>query len=137
MLHTVNSDARAQLAEAFPCQSLGCDVRQLLLRSGELDLHPAIINALPNEVVPDVNMFAAILEDRVATEGDSGLVVDLQCGGAGLLASEFCDQPRQLDSLARSSGTSHVLGLARCEGYHLLLLGLPGDQIVAEEENYT
>ena len=111
MLHTSNSDARAQLTEAFPRQSLGCDVRQLLLCPDELDLHPAILDALSNKMVPDVDVFAAVVEDRVATEGDGGLVVDLQVGGVGLLASELCNQPRQPNSLARSSGTGHVLGL--------------------------
>ena len=89
MLHTSNSDARAQLTEAFPRQSLGCDVRQLLLCPDELNLHPAILDALSNKMVPDVDVFAAVVEHMILAERDGGLVVNLQAGGTGLSASEF------------------------------------------------
>ena len=83
------SDPGAQVAELLTSQGFGQYVRQLICSSNRLGLHPAILNTLSDEVIPDINVFVAVVEHRILAERDGGLVVNLQAGGTGLSASEF------------------------------------------------
>jgi hypothetical protein len=66
----------AQFAETFPRKRLRQNVRQLLGGVDGDDVHPAFLDALTNEVISGVYMFAAFVKNRVLTELDGGLVVD-------------------------------------------------------------
>jgi hypothetical protein len=64
--------------------------------------YPAFLDALSYVVILDIDVFAAIVKDRIFAELDGGLVINLQYKGTGFLSSELCKEPRQPDSLARS-----------------------------------
>ena len=89
VLYISNPNQRAQFTEALSRQGLGQNVSKLFCSSDRLRLYPAILNTLMNEVIPDIDVFAAVVEHRVFAERDGGLIVNLQAGGAGLSASEF------------------------------------------------
>ena len=73
-------------------------------------------------MVPDLNVFPAVMEERVLRQGERRLVVDEEFRPCGFLVQHLAKQPRQLDALTRSGSGSHVLGLARGERHHPLLL---------------
>ena len=77
---------RAQPAEAFLAKGLRQHVRQLLCCLDGLKSHPVLLDALFDVVVPDIYVFAAVVEHRVLVQCNGRLIVDLQCGCAGLLA---------------------------------------------------
>lgn len=60
-----HSDFVAQLLEYYPSQWLGQNISQLIF--GADVVHPwlALFNTIPNEVVPCVNVFAALMEDGI------------------------------------------------------------------------
>jgi hypothetical protein len=89
ILYIYNSDSGAQLSELLTPQSLGKNVRQLLRGPNGPELYPAFLDTLAYEVVANVDMLAAIVKDRVLTESDGRLVVDVEGEGTSLLASEF------------------------------------------------
>jgi hypothetical protein len=55
---------------------------------------------LANEVVLRINVFTVIVEDRVLTEHDCGLVVDLQVECSWFLTPELYQEPSQQHTLA-------------------------------------
>ena len=78
-----------QLAKALTPQSLGEDVRQLLLGSDGLELHPVLLHAFTNKMVTNIDMPTTIMENGILAERDGGLVVNLQCDSVGFLVLEF------------------------------------------------
>ena len=86
----MNTEFGAQLTEAFAPQSLGADVRQLLQRPNGLNLNPVLLDALADIMVLDINMLTSIVEHRIPTERDGGLVVDLEYESSCLLSLDLC-----------------------------------------------
>ena len=74
-----------------------------------MQLHPALLNTLANEVITNVNMLTAIVEDGVLTESDGGLIVNLQISGAGFLPFELCEETRQPYTLSGCCRCGNVL----------------------------
>ena len=111
------------------------NIRTICIPSADvLDLHPAFLDAISDEMILGVDMFAAIVKDRGFAEHNNRLVVDLESGGAGFLGLELGEKSRQPDSLAGSGGGCNVLRFTRTERHDLLLLGLPDDEVAAKEE---
>jgi hypothetical protein len=76
--HQLNeANLGVHFAETVMRRCLCQDVHRLLSGVDGLDLHPSFLDALSNVVISCVNMFATILEDRIFTELNGGLVVDL------------------------------------------------------------
>ena len=118
----MDPNQRTQLTEMLPCQGFGLDVRQLLYSADCIDLHPTFFNTLSNEMIPNIDMFGAVVEDRVFAERDGGLVVYLQLDDAGFLTLELCDQPCQPNPLAGCSGCSYILCFTGGQCHNFLLL---------------
>ena len=134
LLNIGDADLSVRLHELDARQGLCQDVRELLICADEFDLHPALLHAISDEVIPRFDVFTAVVKDRVLTEQDRGLVVDLRDGGAGFFSSELAKEPRQPDALPSSCSGRSILRLTGAQGDDLLLLRLPGDDVVAEEE---
>ena len=86
VLYINDPDLRAQPAEAFLAKGLRQHVRQLLCCPDGLKSHPVLLDALSDVVVPNIYVFAAVVEHRILAQCNGELIVDLQCGCAGLLA---------------------------------------------------
>jgi hypothetical protein len=72
--------------------------------------HPVFFDTLPNEMILDVNVLAAVVKHRVATQLDGGLVVNLQREGVDLCFSlKLSQEPSQLNPLTRCSGGRDIL----------------------------
>lgn len=70
-------------------QSFSENVRQLLHGFDGLKLHPVLLHTFTNEMIANVDMLTAIMEDRVLAERDGRLIVDLQSDSTGFLALEL------------------------------------------------
>ena len=60
-------------------ERLGEDVCELPTSFNELDDDLPSIDTIPEEVEPDVDVLAPIVENQILREGDGGLVVHHQC----------------------------------------------------------
>jgi hypothetical protein len=59
-----------------------------------LNFHPVPLNTLTNEMIPQFNVFAVIMEKLILVEHDGKLVVNLQIKCFGLIAFQFSSSSR-------------------------------------------
>jgi hypothetical protein len=84
--------------------------------------------------VPHPDVLAPFIENRVLSQGQSGLAIQLEFHRSSVSAEEITKQSNKPERLSRSGGGCYVLSLAAGQGHHLLLDRLPANETLAEEE---
>mgnify|MGYP007071371421 CR=1 FL=1 len=82
MLASDDSHSITHLLEMDPSERLGENVSELVTCANVLNINAAVVDALPDEVVAQLNVLAPVVEDRVFAQRNRLLVVDAEPGGA-------------------------------------------------------
>jgi hypothetical protein len=89
----------AQLLEMNPPRCLCQQVRQLLLCRDVVELDPFFLDAVPDEVEPDVDMFAPIMEHQVLAQRNGRLIIHEQLWHPRLHPEHVNKEPGEPDAL--------------------------------------
>jgi hypothetical protein len=77
------------------------DVGELVLSAHELDVSVATVNTLTNEMIPSLNVFAWVMEDRVLHQADCCFFVDTELDRAIIVSKQLALEPPEPDALTR------------------------------------
>ena len=103
--------------------SLGEDISRIVSRGDEEQLE-----VLVSDVVVDLNVLGAFMEDIIMSNVDSTMIVTINRNGSGLWSIHVSQEPAKLDKLAGGVGKSTILSLSTGTGNHILLLAAPRDK---------
>ena len=100
--------------------SLGEDISRMVSRGDGEQLE-----MLVSDVVVDLNVLGAFMEDIIMSNVDSTMIVTIDRSGSGLWSIHVSQEPAKLDKLAGGVGKSTILSLSTGMGNHILLLTTP------------
>ena len=100
--------------------SLGKDISRIVSRGDGEQLE-----VLVSDVVVDLNVLGAFMEDIIMSNVDSTMIVTINRNGSGLWSIHVSQEPAKLDKLVGGVGKSTILSLSTKMGNHILLLTTP------------
>ena len=100
--------------------SLGEDISRMVSRGDGEQLE-----MLVSDVVVDLNVLGAFMEDIIMSNVDSTMIVTINRSGRRLWSIHVSQEPAKLDKLAGGVGKSTILSLSTGMGNHILLLTTP------------
>src|SRR5579859_6704956 len=106
----------------FWSQCLHQSIHHHILRWTVFQPCRSIFNAVPDEVVLDVNMLCTCMVFQIVCEGDSTLIVTIDDVLIADLISDFSEEAEEPDLLLECMEESHVFRFWAGEGDHRLLL---------------
>ena len=106
----------------FWSQSLRQSIRYHVFRWTILQSHRSIFNAVPDEMVLDVDMFCSCMVFGIVCEGDGALIVAVDGVLIADVVSDFFEEAVEPDELLESVEESHVFRFRAGEGDRALLL---------------
>ena len=83
---------------------------------------------LVSNVVVDLNMLGAFVEDIIMSNVDSATIVIIKRSGSGLWSIHVNQKPAKLDKLASGVSKGTILSLSTRMRKHILLLAMPRDE---------
>jgi hypothetical protein len=105
---------------------------------GDRDVQDADItdgNTFPDEVVVDLDMLCTLVLNGVGGEVDSADVVTVDEIALWQWSMELLEELLKPTSFNHAVGHSKILNLSARQGDDVLVLGGPGDEIIAKEHN--
>ena len=83
---------------------------------------------LASDVVVDLNVLGAFMEDIIMSNVDSTTIVTIKRSGSGLWSIHASREPAKLDKLVGGVSKGMILSLNTGTGNHILLLTMPRDK---------
>ena len=80
---------------------------------------------LASDVVVDLNVLGALMEDIVMSNVDSTMIITIKRSYSGLLSIHVCQEPLKPNKLIGGVSKSTILNLGTGMGNHVLLLTTP------------
>ena len=80
---------------------------------------------LASDVVVDLNMLGAFVEDIIISNVDSTTIVTIKRSDSGLWSIHVSQEPAKLNKLASGVDKGMILCLSTGTGNHILLLAMP------------
>ena len=108
--------------------SLGKDISRLVSRGDGEQLEISFLEMLVSDVVIDLNMLGAFVEDIIMSNVDSTMIVTIKRSGSGLQSIHVSQEPANPNKLASGVGKGTILCLSTGTGNHILLLATPRDK---------
>ena len=108
--------------------SLGKDISRLVSRGDGEQLEISFLEMLASDVVVDLNMLGAFVEDIIMSNIDNTTIVTIKRNDSGLWSIHVSQKPTKLDKLASGVGKGTILSLSTGTGNHILLLATPRDK---------
>src|SRR5258708_8149187 len=95
------------------CQCLGQNICHHIIHSYELEVNSAIGDALPNKMVPDIDMLCCSMIDRVMGEEVGGTIVNVQSGQPRHTLTELAKKFEQPDQLLSGLGCCDIFRMCQ------------------------
>ena len=92
---------------------------------------------LASDVVVDLNVLGAFMEDIIMSNVDSTTIVIIKRSGSALWSIHVSQEPTKPDKLAGGVGKGTILSLSTGTGNHILLLATPRDKRSTQQETKT
>jgi hypothetical protein len=127
-------DPGAKLTELDPPNGFNEQIHKLVLGVNIACLEVLFLQAVSVEVVPQPDVLATFIKNRILCQGQSGLVVHPKFHRSSVSAEEMTQQSNKPERLSQSGGGCYVLGLAAAQGHHLLLVRLSANETLIKEE---
>ena len=108
--------------------SLGKDISRLVSRGDGEQLKISFLEMLGSDVVVDLNMLGAFVEDIIMSNVDSTTIVTIKRSGSGLRSIHVSQEPVKPNKPASGVGKGVILCLSTRTGNHILLLAAPRDK---------
>ena len=108
--------------------SLGKNISRLVSRGDGEQLEISFLEMLASDVVVDLNMLGAFVEDIIVSNVDSTTIVIIKRNGSGLWSIHVSQEPAKPNKLASGVGKGTILCLSTGMGNHILLLAAPRDK---------
>ena len=108
--------------------SLGEDISKLVSRGDGEQLEIAFLEMLASDVVVDLNVLGAFMEDIILSNVDSTMIVTIKRSGSGLWSIYVSQEPAKPDKLTGGVSKGTILSLSPGMGNHILLLATPQDK---------
>ena len=108
--------------------SFGEDISRLVDREDGEQLKIAVFEMLVSDVVVDLNVPGAFIEDIVMSNIDSTSIIIIMRNGSGLWSIHVSQEPSKPDKLTSGVGKGTILSLSTRTGNHILLLAVPRDK---------
>ena len=108
--------------------SLGKDISRLISRGDGEQLEISFLEMLASDVVVDLNMLGAFVEDIIMSNIDSTTTVTIKRSGSGLRNIHVSQEPAKPNKLASGVGKGTILCLSTGTGNHILFLAAPRDK---------
>ena len=83
---------------------------------------------LASDVVVDLNVLGALIEDIVMSNVDSTTIITIKRSGNGLWSIYVSQEPAKPNKLASGVGKGMILSLSTGTGNHIPLLAAPRDK---------
>ena len=83
---------------------------------------------LASDVIVDLNMLGAFMEDIIMSNVDSTTIITIKRSGNGLWSIHVIQEPAKPDNLASGVNKGTILSLSIGMGNHILLLAMPWDK---------
>ena len=80
---------------------------------------------LASDVVVDLNMLGAFMEDIVMSNVDSTTIITIKRSGNGLWSIHVNQEPAKIDRLIGGDDNGTIFSLSTRTGNHILLLAMP------------
>ena len=108
--------------------SLGKNISRLVSRGDGEQLEISFLEMLTSDVVVDLNMLGAFVEDFILSNVDSTTIVTIKRSSSGLWSIHVSQEPTKPDKLASGVDKGTILSLSTGMGNHILLLATPRDK---------
>ena len=108
--------------------NLGEDISKLVSKGDGEQLEISFLEMLASDVVVDLNVLGAFMEDIIMNNVDSITIVTIKRSGSRLWSIHVSQKPTKLDKLANGFGKGMILSLNTRTGNHILLLATPRDK---------
>ena len=108
--------------------SFGEDINRLVSRGDGEQLEISFLEMLASDVVVDLNVLGAFMEDIIMSNVDSTTIVTIKRSGSGLWSIHASQEPAKLDKLVGGVSKGMILSLNTGTGNHILLLTMPRDK---------
>ena len=108
--------------------SLGEDISRLVSRGDGEQLEISFLEMLTSDVVVDLNMLGAFVEDIILSNVDSTTIVTIKRSSSGLWSIHVNQEPTKPDKLASGVDKGTILSLSTGTGNHILLLATSRDK---------
>ena len=110
------------------------DISRLVSRGDGEQLEISYLDILASDVVVDLNVLGAFMEDIIMSNVDSTMIVTVKRSGSGLWSIHVSQEPVKLDKLVGGVGKGTILSLNTGMGNHILLLVMPQDKRSTQQE---
>jgi hypothetical protein len=128
-------DPGAKLKELDPPKGIGEQIRKLVFGVDVAHLKAPFLQAASDEVVPQLDVLAPFMKNRVLCQGQSGLTIHPEFHRFSVSVEEITKQSNKPKHLSQSVGGCYVLGLTAGQCHHLLFDRLPANEALIEEED--
>ena len=108
--------------------SLGEDISKLVSRGDEEQLEISFLEMLVSDVVVDLNVLGAFMEDIIMSNVDSITIVTIKRSGSGLWNIHVSQKPVKPNKLASGVNKGTILSLSTGTRNHILLLTTSRDK---------
>ena len=108
--------------------SLSEDISRLVSRGDGEKLEISFLEMLASDVVVNLNVLDAFMEDIIMSNVDSTMIVTIKKSGSGLWSIHVSQEPAKPDKLTGGVGKDTILSLNTRTGNHILLLATPRDK---------
>ena len=116
--------------------SLGEDISRLVSK-GDGQLEIAFLEMLVSDVVVNLNVLGAFMEDIIMSNVDSTTIVTIKRSGIGLWSIHVSQEPVKPDKLSSGVGNGTILSLSTGTRNNILLLTMPRDKRSTQQETET
>ena len=110
------------------------DISKLVSRGDGEQLEISYLDILASDVVVDLNVLGAFMEDIILSNVDSTMIVTVKRSGSGLWSIHVSQEPVKPDKLVGGVGKGTILSLNTGMGNHILLLVMPQDKRSTQQE---
>ena len=114
--------------------SLCKDISRLVSRGDGEQLEISYLDILASDVVVDLNVLGAFMEDIIMRNVDSTMIVTVKRSGSKLWSIHVSQEPVKPDKLAGGVGKGTILILNTGMGNHILLFVMPRDKRSTQQE---
>ena len=104
---------------------LGEDINRLVSKGDGEQLEIAFLEMLASDVVVNLNVLGAFMEEIFLSNIDSTMIVTVKRSGGGLWSIHVSQEPVKPDKLTGGVGKGTILSLSTRTGNHILLLAMP------------
>ena len=108
--------------------NLGEDISKLVSKGEGEQLEISFLEMSASDVVVDLNVLGAFMEDIIMSNIDSTTIVTIKRSGSGLWSIRVSQKPMKLDKLTSGVDKDMILSLNTRTGNHILLLAMPRDK---------